>query len=231
MPSAARGWAAIPTPASSTSGAWRTRCRTWRSSAGRCSRTAGRTTRRRRSRRSPGARRTTSSRTGSGSPEETGGSGAARRSRPSDAPRTVAAGANSLGSRLRALRTGRGHSLAEVAQATGLSASFLSLVETGRSDITISRLVRVVQFYGVRITDLLDEVPRADSMVVRRSEHRHLYSRAEGIDVRLLSPDTRGAMMPMLTTYEPTGNWAEFKGAPGSEAFVYVLNGRLELDV
>jgi XRE family transcriptional regulator, regulator of sulfur utilization len=143
----------------------------------------------------------------------------------------VAAGPNSLGNRLRALRTGRGHSLAEVAEATGLSASFLSLVETGRSDITISRLVRVVDFYGVRITDLLDEVPHADSMVVRRNEHRHLYSRAEGIDVHLLSPDTRGAMMPVLTTYEPTGNWAEFKGAPGSEAFVYVLNGRLELDV
>lgn len=143
----------------------------------------------------------------------------------------MAAGRNSLGPRLRALRTGRGHSLAEVAEATGLSASFLSLVETGRSDITISRLVRVVDFYGVRITDLLDPVPRADSMVVRRNEHRHLYSRAEGIDVHLLSPDTRGAMMPVLTSYEPTSNWAEFKGAPGSEAFMYVLDGRLELDV
>ena len=144
---------------------------------------------------------------------------------------TVAAGQNSLGSRLRALRTARGFSLAEVADGTGLSASFLSLVETGRSDITISRLVRVVQFYGVRITDLIDEVPRADSMVVRRDEHRHLYSRAEGIDVHLLSPDGRGAMMPVLTTYEPTGNWAEFKAAPGTETFVYVLSGRLELDV
>jgi transcriptional regulator with XRE-family HTH domain len=91
---------------------------------------------------------------------------------------TVAAGPNSLGARLRALRTGRGHSLAEVAEATGLSASFLSLVENGRSDITISRLVRVVDFYRVRITDLLDAAPSADSMVVRRNEHRHLYSRA-----------------------------------------------------
>jgi transcriptional regulator with XRE-family HTH domain len=143
----------------------------------------------------------------------------------------MAAGRNSLGARLRALRTGRGFSLAEVADGTGLSPSFLSLVETGRSDITISRLVRVVDFYGVRVSDLIDELPGADSMVVRRNEHRHLYSRAEGIDVHLLSPDARGAMMPVLTTYEPTGNWAEFKAAPGTEVFVYVISGRLELDV
>ena len=143
----------------------------------------------------------------------------------------MAVGDNSLGTRLRALRTGRGISLAEVADGTGLSASFLSLVETGRSDITISRLIRVIEFYGVRMSDLIEEVPRADSMVVRKNEHRHLYSRAEGIDVHLLAPDTRGSMMPVLTTYEPTGNWAEFKAAPGTEVFVYVLSGRLELDV
>ena len=36
-----------------------------------------------------------------------------------------------------------------------ISASFLSLVEKDRSDITIGRLVRLIEFYGISITDLL----------------------------------------------------------------------------
>ena len=46
-----------------------------------------------------------------------------------------------LGARLRELRRSRGVSLAEVAEGTGISASFLSTVEKGKSDITVSRLM------------------------------------------------------------------------------------------
>jgi transcriptional regulator with XRE-family HTH domain len=138
---------------------------------------------------------------------------------------------DTMGARLRALRNENGYSLADVAKGTGLSASFLSLVENDRSDITISRLMRVVDFYGIRMSELIEEVPQVDSMVVRKDEHRHLYSRAEGIDVHLLAPTAQGAMMPVLTIYEPRGEWAQFKSAPGTEVFIHVLAGRLELDV
>jgi transcriptional regulator with XRE-family HTH domain len=44
-----------------------------------------------------------------------------------------------LGGALRELRKEKGSSLVQVADATGISKSFLSLVESGRSDITIGR--------------------------------------------------------------------------------------------
>ena len=50
-----------------------------------------------------------------------------------------------LGRSLRALRKERGLSLQDVATATNVSASFLSLVENEKSDITIGRLVRLVR--------------------------------------------------------------------------------------
>lgn len=56
---------------------------------------------------------------------------------------------------MRALRRTRGLSLADVGEATRISPSFLSLVEKGKSDITIGRLVRLVEFYGISINDLL----------------------------------------------------------------------------
>ena len=55
-----------------------------------------------------------------------------------------------LGAQLRALRGARRVSLGDVARETGISASFLSLVENGRSDITIGRLTRLVDYYGIR---------------------------------------------------------------------------------
>jgi predicted transcriptional regulator len=54
-----------------------------------------------------------------------------------------------LGRRLRAFRATRGLSLANLAKKTGISSSFLSLVEQGKSDITITRLLRLAKFYEV----------------------------------------------------------------------------------
>ncbi|MHB1242148.1 MAG: helix-turn-helix domain-containing protein [Gaiellaceae bacterium] len=135
-----------------------------------------------------------------------------------------------VGAGLRALRRERGLSLSTVARATGISASFLSLVENGRSDITIGRLVRLVDFYDISIVDLLPPSQPADELVVRESERPQLRSPAEGIDVFLLAADTRRAMMPMLLSFGPAAELAE-RGRHEGEEFVYVVEGRLELDV
>ena len=75
-----------------------------------------------------------------------------------DAPVVV----DGLGGRLRSLRHGRKLSLAEVGAATGMSSSFLSLVENGRNDLTVARLVRLVDYYGVSVTDLLPDPVSSD---------------------------------------------------------------------
>jgi transcriptional regulator with XRE-family HTH domain len=59
-----------------------------------------------------------------------------------------------LGGRLRRLRRERGLSLGEVAKATEISASFLSHIENGKSDITFMRLERLVALYGASLMDL-----------------------------------------------------------------------------
>jgi transcriptional regulator with XRE-family HTH domain len=135
-----------------------------------------------------------------------------------------------LGVSLRALREARGLSLHEVAAATGISASFLSLVENAKSDITLGRLTRLVAFFGVSIADLLPAATRADAHVVRRDEARLLHSPAEGIDVYLLTPDTTHAMMPMYLAFEPAAKLAEYGRHAGQE-FVYVVEGSLALEL
>ncbi len=60
-----------------------------------------------------------------------------------------------LGRRLKALRLNRGLSLKEVGGATGVSSSFLSMVETGRNDLSVGRLMVLADFYGVGLDEVL----------------------------------------------------------------------------
>lgn len=135
-----------------------------------------------------------------------------------------------LGSALRAVRTSRRLSLAEVAEATRISASFLSLVELGKSDITIGRLTRLAEFYRVSFADLLGGAEATDAEVIRTHEQRLLHSPAEGIDIYLLTADTKRTMLPMLLSFEPGAELAEF-GRHEGEEFVHVLEGSLELEI
>jgi transcriptional regulator with XRE-family HTH domain len=137
---------------------------------------------------------------------------------------------SNLGTTLRAIRTSRRLSLAEVAEATKISPSFLSLVELGKSDITIGRLTRLAEFYKISFTDLLGGEDSSDADVVRVHERRLIHSEAEAIDVYLLSADTRRTMMAMLLHFEPGAELAEY-GRHQGEEFVHVMEGTLSLEI
>jgi XRE family transcriptional regulator, regulator of sulfur utilization len=134
-----------------------------------------------------------------------------------------------LGRQIRELRKARGLSLAEVAEATQISASFLSLFETGRNDITIGRLVRLIRFFGISITDLIPDPEPKDPVVVRREARRHLSSPVEGIDLFLLTHDTQHTMMPVIGIHDPGGHTEEIVSSENGEQFILVLRGQLEI--
>jgi transcriptional regulator with XRE-family HTH domain len=137
---------------------------------------------------------------------------------------------NELGTRLRQLRTTRGVSLAEVAEGTGISASFLSMVEQGKSDITVSRLMRLVHWFGVSIADLVQEPNRSQVQVVRAGERRSVRLADERLSIEMLSADGNHAMMPVINTYEEGGGMADPTTHEGEE-FVHVIAGEIELTV
>jgi transcriptional regulator with XRE-family HTH domain len=137
----------------------------------------------------------------------------------------------SVGSALRQVRNARNLSLADVAEATGISASFISLVENDRSDITIGRLVKLIDFYGISITDLLPFAARPDyPEVIRPDERRSLQSPVEGIDFYLLTVDTDRQMMPLEVVFKPGARLAE-PGRHAGEEWLLVLEGELRLEL
>jgi transcriptional regulator with XRE-family HTH domain len=145
-------------------------------------------------------------------------------------PGGVAGETTELGSRLRALRTERGLSLSIVAQATDISSSFLSLVETGKNDITFGRLRRLIDFYDVALDALLPPVD--DPVVVRAGAHRHVRSPEEGIDVFVLVPGHRDERLyAVLAVYDPDSELAEAAPKIDGTVLLMVLEGVIELEL
>ena len=129
------------------------------------------------------------------------------------------------------MRQRRGDSLKTVADATGISASFLSLVETDRSDITFSRLARLLEHYGATFSDLVpEERPPADDVIMRASELRSLPSPGEGLEMFLLTHADK-VMHPVLVEYAPGARLEEYRTEAGGESFIHVLEGALAVEL
>jgi transcriptional regulator with XRE-family HTH domain len=142
-----------------------------------------------------------------------------------------------LGSRLRALRTERGLSLSQLEAATDISSSFLSLVESGKSDITISRLLRLADFFDVDLGDLVEgsRVDRRPLEVIREGDGSVVASQAEGVQIRFIG-HSRWQLSPRVGEYEPGGTVEIGEGESAArellhhhELFFYVVAGTFEV--
>lgn len=139
--------------------------------------------------------------------------------------------ASPVGASLRALRKARGLTLAELALAVGRSQGWISQLERGISDASISDLRRIAAVLDVP-TGLFfhnDDAPDEERNYVVRSEARHaLGNSAGGLIEELLSPDLSGGIEMVRSIFEPGAESSEAVTRETEEAG-YVVSGRLEL--
>lgn len=132
---------------------------------------------------------------------------------------------------LRAIRTQRGYSLSAVARGTGLSKSFLSMVESEQTDISVGRLLLIAEFYGISLGDLLR--PRGENTqlsVVRVLDRELIDSPAEGILTELLAGRQGSGMTSLLATFDAGSRTHEPRLHAGIE-FCFVITGSVLIEV
>ena len=135
-----------------------------------------------------------------------------------------------FGAALRAQRRDRRLSLQEVSTATGISASFLSLVENDKSDITLGRLMKLASFYDVHVSDLLPPGTGRDPIVIRANERRHIASPSEGMDIA--SWHRQRAPFAAAVRGVRAGRSSRLRCSQHEgEEFVYVLTGRILIEM
>ncbi|HYF90692.1 MAG TPA: cupin domain-containing protein [Symbiobacteriaceae bacterium] len=136
-----------------------------------------------------------------------------------------------IGERIRQRRQQMDISLQELANRTGLTASFLSQVERDVTEPSITSLRRIAGALEVPVFFfLLDEA--TPSPVVRKHERRILRLHDTAAQWELLSPADPQAQLEVVLTRLPPGvaSGDEVTSHPGEEAFV-VLGGEMEITV
>jgi quercetin dioxygenase-like cupin family protein len=133
-----------------------------------------------------------------------------------------------LARRLREVRRDRGLSLAQVSMATGISKSFLALLEKGQTDISLGRLLPLLEFFALSMADVLDWSASERDDVVRAGEAPFLFSVAQGIDAYLAAPDRDRPFLPVLVVYQPGATMSQYSEHDGDE-FVFVLEGGVRI--
>ena len=130
-----------------------------------------------------------------------------------------------LGERLRAIRLLRRRTLKDVAVAAGVSESFLSQLERGRSSPSVATLQRLAAALGIEVSDLFaaDGLPRPS--VLRREARQtvvwgHLGRKA------LLTPKPFHSLEIVAAEFEPGGSTGDEPYTHGdSEELLLVVDG------
>lgn len=137
-----------------------------------------------------------------------------------------------IGERIRRLRLKRSMGLVELGTRTGLSASFLSQLETGRVIPTIRNLAKLALVFQKDLSYFFRQEKSVTFRSLRKNDRVRLTrnskdgSRFVSESLSALIPDRR--MVPCLAEFLPGDQPCDFtpKIFPGME-FIYVLEGSL----
>jgi transcriptional regulator with XRE-family HTH domain len=157
----------------------------------------------------------------------------ARRPRPETAEPDAGGGTDiqKIGREIRGLRKARGLTLSELAEKSGLSIGYLSLVERGRATPSINALHAISRALGVTISWFFDAnaVPVEErGFVVRRARRRRLEFSA-GIVDELLSPSLEGSLELLSSRFPPGASSGDAPYTHTGEEAGVILRGTLEL--
>lgn len=132
-----------------------------------------------------------------------------------------------VGTKLRSLRQLRGVSLKEVGEATGISAAFLSLIERGLTDIALSRMVRLVEYYGISIGEFFDSVFPDDgrSIVIAPVEHARSLERGTDVTYRVIRESSPQVFYVELA---PGASFSDLRAHAG-EDFWLAIKGKVDV--
>lgn len=138
-----------------------------------------------------------------------------------------------VGTDIRALRKSRSMTLIDFAAAIDRSVGFVSQIERGLSEPSISDLRNISGLFGVPLSFFFGDQPvdGPESRHIVRADHRRkLGNPEEGLIEELLSPDLGGSFEIIRSEFSPGCNLAEPQSRDTEEAG-YIVAGTLELEI
>jgi transcriptional regulator with XRE-family HTH domain len=140
-----------------------------------------------------------------------------------------AVSADRLGDRVRELRRGRGLTLEELAERSGVSRAMISKVERGEKNPTLVVAAKVAEGLEITLAELLGTEERRKIIVVPRERRMVMRDPETGFERQLLSPSLGRRAVEFIRNIVPRESTSgEFlPHRRGVEEYVVVEKGRL----
>lgn len=136
-----------------------------------------------------------------------------------------------IGNRLRLLRLEREMTLQELADATNLSPSMLSLVERGRATPSIQSLIVLANALNVTMSDLVVTEQADEERIVVRASEQPFVKTAQNAIRRVMREDRSRGVSIAINEYEPNTGSALKRGGHTGFEYGFVLEGNLTVDL
>lgn len=135
-----------------------------------------------------------------------------------------------IGSRIRELRQSRNLTLEQVASDTGLSVSFLSMLERDKVSISVDNLEKLAQYYRIHMVHFFNNPEEIPVMVTRQSDIlKGMKEMGTGpAAVTLLANRPNARIEPLLIQIAPGKEEPHFRKHE-ADTLVYVLQGKARL--
>lgn len=136
-----------------------------------------------------------------------------------------------LGSRIRAARNGNRMTLADVAKQVGVTRSFLSQVERGIVNPSVTTLRRIAQVLRIPLFILLSEDGFSPNALVKKDERRTIVLSYSNLTYQLLSPDLNRKIEMVYSKIEPGSVSCEEPVSHPGEECMLMLKGKVRAEV
>jgi transcriptional regulator with XRE-family HTH domain len=135
-----------------------------------------------------------------------------------------------LGPRIRELRQSRNLTLEQVASDTGLSVSFLSMLERDKVSVSVDNLERLARYYEVHMVHFFSGPDESPVMVTRRDDIlSSIKETGSGpAAVTLLANQPNARIEPLLIHIAPGKEEPHFRKHE-ADTLIYVLEGKARL--
>lgn len=134
-----------------------------------------------------------------------------------------------IGARLRRSRIAAGMTVSDLAERTGLTKGFLSLVERDKANPSVASLVRVCQALDIPVGALFEP---AQADFVPRAARSRINFGGQGVEEYLLTPHGQTRLQVIESLIEPGGgSGSEEYALRADTEVVHVVKGRLQVTI
>lgn len=124
--------------------------------------------------------------------------------------------------------------LVELSEKSGVQLATLSRMEHGKMTGTVESHIQIARALGVDVTDLYRDLSRegADAEVMTERSIKDVFVHTQKAASEILAHNvSRKKMMPTLLKLEPAGRIAKEQAPWGTEKFLYVIDGRVDVHI